>query len=60
MNECFAEWYYVIPDDVYRKIHLGKSDIIQKLKPMPGESTNPLSVPGPLPGFPPGLIPGGK
>jgi hypothetical protein len=65
LNERFAEWYYVIPDDVYRKIHLGKNDIIQRVKPMPGESTNPLKVPGPLqglpPGFPPpGLLPGGK
>lgn len=66
LNERFAEWYYVIPDEVYKKIHLGKNDIIQTIKPMPGESTNPLKVPGPLPGglppgFPPaGLMPGGK
>ncbi len=59
LNERFAEWYYVIPDDVYRKIHLGKSDIIQRVKPAPGESTNPLKVPGPLQGLPPGFPPAG-
>jgi hypothetical protein len=60
LNERFAEWYYVIPDDVYRKIHLGKSDIIQRVKPAPGESTNPLKVPDSLqPGLPPGFPPPG-
>lgn len=59
LNERFAEWYYVIPDDVYRKIHLGKSDIIQRVKPAPGESTNPLKIPGPLQGLPPGFPPPG-
>jgi hypothetical protein len=60
LNERFAEWYYVIPDDVYRKIHLGKNDIIQRIKPMPGESTNPLKVPDSLqPGLPPGFPPPG-
>jgi hypothetical protein len=28
-NYRFADWYYVISDDVYKKIHLGRSDIIQ-------------------------------
>lgn len=60
LNERFSEWYYVIPDDVYRKIHLGKNDIIQRAKPMPGESTNPLKVPGSLQqGLPPGFPPAG-
>ena len=30
LNERFADWYYVIADDVYQKIRLGRSDIIKK------------------------------
>jgi hypothetical protein len=32
LNERFADWYYIIPDDTYKKIHLGRQDII---KPKP-------------------------
>ncbi len=60
LNARFAEWYYVIPDEVYRKIHLGKNDIIIPVKPQPGESSNPLQIPGPLPnGLQPGFPPPG-
>ena len=30
LNARFADWYYIISDEVYRKIHLGLSDIIKK------------------------------
>jgi hypothetical protein len=30
LNARFAGWYYVISDDVYRKIHLSRSDIVKK------------------------------
>ncbi len=30
LNARFAEWYYIISDDVYRKIHLGIGDIVKK------------------------------
>jgi hypothetical protein len=30
LNARFADWYYVIPDKVYRKLHLGRTDIIKK------------------------------
>lgn len=30
LNARFAGWYYVISDDVYKKIHLGRSDIVKK------------------------------
>ena len=30
LNARFADWYYVISDDVYRKIHLGRDEIIKK------------------------------
>ncbi len=30
LNQRFAEWYYVISDEVYRKIRLGRADIVRK------------------------------
>ena len=30
LNAQFADWYYVIPDDVFRKIHLTRTDIVQR------------------------------
>jgi hypothetical protein len=30
LNERFADWYYVISDDVYRKIHLGRDQVVKK------------------------------
>ena len=29
LNERFADWYYIISDDVYKKIHLSRADIIK-------------------------------
>ena len=29
LNDRFADWYYVISDDVYKKIHLNRSEIIK-------------------------------
>lgn len=30
LNKRFANWYYIISEDVYKKIHLGRFDIIQQ------------------------------
>ncbi len=30
LNARFADWYYVVNDETYRKIHLGKPEIIKK------------------------------
>ena len=30
LNARFADWYYVISDEVYHKIHLGRDDLIKK------------------------------
>ena len=30
LNARFADWYYVISDEVYRKIHLGRDEIVMK------------------------------
>jgi len=29
MNDRFANWYYIISEDVFKKIHLGRSDVIK-------------------------------
>jgi hypothetical protein len=30
LNDRFADWYYVISDEVYQKIHLGRDDVVKK------------------------------
>ena len=30
LNNRFADWYYVISDDVYRKIHVGREQVVKK------------------------------
>jgi hypothetical protein len=30
LNDRFGDWYYVISDEVYKKIHLGRDDVIKK------------------------------
>jgi len=30
LNDRFADWYYVIANDVYQKIHLSREDIVKK------------------------------
>ncbi|HTQ37478.1 MAG TPA: DUF4340 domain-containing protein [Pirellulales bacterium] len=56
LNARFSDWYYVVGNDTYRKIHLGQADIIQKKAPAEGKETghaaipkNPFELPG-LPG----------
>ena len=33
LNDRFAQWYYVIPGDVYGKIHLDRNAIVKKKEP---------------------------
>jgi hypothetical protein len=30
LNDRFADWYFIISEDVYKKIHLGRADVIKK------------------------------
>lgn len=39
LNDRFADWYYVISDEVYRKIHLSRNEIIEKPEPAEGEDS---------------------
>jgi len=56
LNDRFADWYYVISDSVYAKLHLSKADVVIKKT-----STPEAGVGGVLPGgeFPGGVFPGG-
>lgn len=40
LNRRFADWYYVIPDRTYQKIHLTQADIIKKKTP-PADQAKP-------------------
>ena len=40
LNERFSDWYYVISDETYHKIHLGYTDVIKK-KEKPEEEDTP-------------------
>jgi hypothetical protein len=44
LNERFADWYYVISDDVYHKIHLAKGDVIKTKDVKPGEGNTPADL----------------
>lgn len=37
LNARFGDWYYVISDDVYKKIHLTRADVVKKKEVKPGE-----------------------
>lgn len=30
LNARFADWYYVISEDVYKKVHLGRADVVKE------------------------------
>jgi hypothetical protein len=55
LNSRFADWYYVVGDETYRKIHLNKSDIVKK------KNAADASAPGgrPIPPNPFQQLPGG-
>ena len=33
LNDRFADWYYVIADDVYEKVRLGREDVVKPIEP---------------------------
>lgn len=40
LNDRFADWYYVISEDTYKKIHLGRADIIREATKAKDEGFN--------------------
>jgi len=65
LNDRFADWYFIISDDVYKKIHLGRKDIIKKKEvAMPEGGVNQLKelqkgLPGLNQPVPAGALPSG-
>lgn len=37
LNDRFADWYYVISDDVYHKIHLSRADVVKTIEKPAGK-----------------------
>lgn len=56
LNKKFANWYYIISEDVYKKLHLGRFDIIKEK----GESSFGLDELHDLPGELPNTTPPGE
>jgi hypothetical protein len=54
-NERFADWYYVISEDVYKKIHLSRADVIKKQEKPAGETGSDSASPSDFPDLPPVL-----
>lgn len=61
LNARFGDWYYVIPNDVFKKVHLSREDVVKQAEESEGEEqedqpSSPaasLSTPGaPIPGLP--------
>lgn len=44
LNERFADWYYVISEDVYKKIHLTRADILKKKEEKKDEKADSAPV----------------
>lgn len=53
LNERFGDWYYVISNDVYKKIHLSRDDVVKK-KDSDESAEEPAAgaAPAGLPGLP--------
>jgi hypothetical protein len=39
LSDRFADWYYIVSDSTYQKIHLGRDDIVKKKTPPADEKT---------------------
>ena len=46
LNQRFGDWYYVISNDVYKQIHLGRADVIKKKEPAEGSKGAADAEPG--------------
>ena len=50
LNDRFADWYYFITEDDYKKVHVGRAEIVKK-KPAPEGGAATPSTPGLGPGL---------
>jgi hypothetical protein len=57
LNDRFGDWYYVISDEVYKKVAIGRDELVKTKDPVEGEEAEgekaaaPAGVPG-LPNLP--------
>ncbi|QDU54395.1 DUF4340 domain-containing protein [Aeoliella mucimassa] len=55
LNDRFGDWYYVIPNDVFKKVHLGREQVITTAQPEAGGQAPPANPASPntmIPGLP--------
>jgi hypothetical protein len=50
LNDRFADWYYFISEDDYKKVHVGRAEIVKKKSAPEGGAAAPVT-----PGLGPGL-----
>ncbi|OYP34613.1 DUF4340 domain-containing protein [Rhodopirellula sp. MGV] len=53
LNERFADWYYVIPEETYSKLHISRDELFESEDTPAAPAFNPAAPPGlqGLPGF---------
>jgi len=44
LNKRFADWYYIISEDVFKKVHLGKENLIRPKKPDDADRTTAIDL----------------
>ncbi len=56
LNDRFGDWYYVISDEVYKKVAIGREELIKAKEPADGEESDgeesEAAAPAGIPGLP--------
>jgi hypothetical protein len=52
LNERFGDWYYVIPDDVFKQVHLSLDNIVKKKGEAKSDEGTAAPAASGIPGFP--------
>ncbi len=55
LNARFADWYYVVSDEVYKKLKVSREQLIQDKNAAADAATPPVGLPGGIPGLPQGI-----
>jgi hypothetical protein len=59
LNLRFGDWYFVVDDDVFKKLRLGRANVVKKKEPPKAEGAPPAGTTNPFPpaGAPPAGLP---